>query len=78
MFWLRDASAFGVSSSAVFGALVRGDRARLMRGCILPQEWTEDPQRCDADIPKAKAEQVHRTKLELAEVPSDAGGPRER
>lgn len=50
----------------VFGALGRGDRVGLIDARLyLPQEWTEDPQRCDAaDIPKA--EQVHRTKLELA------------
>jgi SRSO17 transposase len=54
------------SQVGVFGALGRGDRVGLIDARLyLPQEWTEDPQRCDeADIPKA--EQVHRTKLELA------------
>jgi SRSO17 transposase len=54
------------SQVGVFGALGQGDRVSLIDARLyLPQEWTEDPQRCDeADIPKA--EQVHRTKLELA------------
>jgi SRSO17 transposase len=51
----------------VFGALGRGDRVCLVDARLyLPQEWTGDAARCDeADIPKA--EQVHRTKLELAQ-----------
>jgi SRSO17 transposase len=51
----------------VFGALGRGDRVCLVDARLyLPQEWTSDAGRCDeADIPKA--EQAHRTKLELAQ-----------
>jgi len=51
----------------VFGALGRGDRVCLVDARLyLPQEWTSDAARCDeADVPKA--EQVHRTKLELAQ-----------
>ena len=54
------------SQVGVFGALGRGDRVSLIDARLyLPQEWIDDPARCDeADIPKA--EQVHRTKLELA------------
>lgn len=54
------------SQVGVFGALGRGDRVSLIDARLyLPQDWTEDPQRCDeAGIPKAQ--QVHRTKLELA------------
>jgi SRSO17 transposase len=54
------------SQVGVFGALGQGDRVSLIDARLyLPQEWTEDPQRCDeADIPKAQ--EVHRTKLELA------------
>jgi len=54
------------SQVGVFGALGRGDRVSLIDARLyLPQEWIEAPARCDeADIPKA--EQVHRTKLELA------------
>src|SRR3954462_4820035 len=50
----------------VFGALGRGDRVSLIDARLfLPQEWTQDPQRCAAaGIPKAQ--QLHRTKLELA------------
>jgi SRSO17 transposase len=50
----------------VFGALGRGDRVSLIDARLyLPQEWTQDPRRCDeADVPKAQ--QVHRTKIELA------------
>lgn len=51
----------------VFGALGRGDRVTLIDARLyLPKEWTDDPRRCDrADVPKA--EQVHRTKLQLAQ-----------
>jgi SRSO17 transposase len=51
----------------VFGALGRGDRVSLIDARLyLPQEWTDDPRRCErADVPRA--EQVHRTKLELAQ-----------
>lgn len=51
----------------VFGALGRAERVSLIDARLyVPQEWTEDPKRCDeADIPKS--EQVHRTKLELAQ-----------
>jgi SRSO17 transposase len=54
------------SQVGVFGALGRGDRVSLIDARLyLPQEWIDNPARCDeADIPKA--EQVHRTKLELA------------
>lgn len=54
------------SQVGVFGALGRGDRVGLIDARLyLPQEWIDDPARCDeADIPKA--EQVLRTKLELA------------
>ena len=54
------------SQVGVFGALGRGDRVSLIDARLyLPKEWTDDPRRCDeADIPRA--EQVHRTKLELA------------
>ena len=51
----------------VFGALGRGERVSLIDARLyLPKEWTDDPRRCDrAAIPRA--EQVHRTKLELAQ-----------
>ncbi len=51
----------------VFAALGRGERVSLVDARLfLPQEWTGDAARCDeADIPKA--EQVFRTKLELAQ-----------
>lgn len=51
----------------VFGALGRGDRVSLIDARLyLPKEWTEDPRRCEhAAVPRA--EQVHRTKLELAQ-----------
>ena len=51
----------------VFGALGRGDRVSLIDARLyLPQEWTDDPRRCEhAGVPQA--EQVHRTKLELAQ-----------
>lgn len=51
----------------VFGAIGQADRVCLVDARLyLPQEWTEDAARCDeADIPRA--EQVHRTKLELAQ-----------
>lgn len=51
----------------VFGALGRGDRVSLIDARLyLPKEWTDDPRRCDrADVPRA--EQIHRTKLELAQ-----------
>jgi SRSO17 transposase len=51
----------------VFGALGRADRVGLIDARLyLPKEWTEDPRRCDrADIPRA--EQIHRTKLDLAQ-----------
>jgi len=51
----------------VFGALGRGDRVSLIDARLyLPEEWTDDPRRCErADVPRA--EQVHRTKLELAQ-----------
>lgn len=54
------------SQVGVFGALGRGDRVSLIDARLyLPQEWIDDPARCEeADIPKA--EQVHRTKLDLA------------
>jgi SRSO17 transposase len=50
----------------VFGALGRGDRVSLIDARLyLPREWTDDPRRCDhAAVPRAQ--QVHRTKLELA------------
>lgn len=57
----------------VFGAIGRGDRVCLVDARLyLPQEWTCDAKRCDeANIPKA--EQVYRTKLELAqEIVSNA------
>lgn len=49
----------------VFGALGRKDRVSLIDARLyLPKEWTDDPRRCEeAGVPKA--EQVHRTKLEL-------------
>lgn len=51
----------------VFGAIGQGDRVCLVDARLyLPQEWTDDAARCDeAAIPKA--EQIHRTKLELAQ-----------
>lgn len=51
----------------VFAAIGKGDRVCLVDARLyLPQEWTGDPARCDdADIPKV--EQVHRSKLELAQ-----------
>ena len=51
----------------VFGALGRADRVGLIDARLyLPKEWTDDPRRCErADIPRA--EQAHRTKLELAQ-----------
>ena len=51
----------------VFGALGRADRVGLIDARLyLPKEWTDDPQRCDrANIPRDQ--QVHRTKLELAQ-----------
>src|SRR6266702_6414139 len=51
----------------VFGALGRGDRVSLIDARLyLPKEWTEDPRRCErAAVPRV--EQVHRTKLELAQ-----------
>jgi SRSO17 transposase len=54
------------SQVGVFGALGRGDRVSLIDARLfLPQEWTQDPRRCaEAAIPKAQ--QVYRTKLELA------------
>jgi SRSO17 transposase len=54
------------SQVGVFGALGRGDRVSLIDARLyLPQEWTQDPRRCDeADVTKAR--QVHRTKIELA------------
>lgn len=50
----------------VFGALGRGDRVSLIDARLyLPKEWTDDPPRCErADVPRAQ--QVHRTKPELA------------
>jgi SRSO17 transposase len=55
------------SQVGVFGALGREDRVSLIDARLyLPQEWIDDPARCDeADVPKC--EQVHRTKLELAQ-----------
>jgi SRSO17 transposase len=55
------------SQVGVFGALGRGERVSLIDARLyLPKEWTEDPHRCErADVPRA--EQVHRTKLELAQ-----------
>jgi SRSO17 transposase len=51
----------------VFGALGRGDRVGLIDARLyLPQEWTDDPRRCErANVPRAQ--QAHRTKLELAQ-----------
>ena len=51
----------------VFGALGRGTRVSLIDARLyLPKEWTEDARRCvEANVPRA--EQVHRTKLQLAE-----------
>ena len=51
----------------VFGALGRGDRVSLIDARLyLPKEWTDNPRRCEgADVPRA--EQTHRTKLELAQ-----------
>jgi SRSO17 transposase len=51
----------------VFGTLGRGDRVSLIDARLyLPKEWTQDPRRCDhAAVPRAQ--QVHRTKLELAQ-----------
>jgi len=51
----------------VFGALGRGDRVSLIDARLyLPKEWTEDPRRCErAAVPRV--EQIHRTKLELAQ-----------
>jgi SRSO17 transposase len=51
----------------VFGALGRGDRVNLIDARLyLPKEWTCDPRRCErAAVPRV--EQVHRTKLELAQ-----------
>lgn len=51
----------------VFGALGRGDRVSLIDARLyLPKQWTDDPGRCErAEIPRAQ--QVHRTKLELAQ-----------
>ena len=50
----------------VFGALRRRDRAALVDARLyLPKDWTDDPRRCEpADVPRA--EQIHRTKLQLA------------
>ena len=51
----------------VFGALGRADRVCIIDARLyLPKEWTDDPRRCErADVPRG--EQVHRTKLELAQ-----------
>lgn len=51
----------------VFGAIGKGDRVCLVDARLyLPKKWTCDAARCEeADIPKC--EQVHRTKLELAQ-----------
>ena len=51
----------------VFGALGRRNRVTLIDARLyLPKEWTEDPRRCErADVPRS--EQIHRTKLELAQ-----------
>jgi SRSO17 transposase len=51
----------------VFGALGRGNQVSLIDARLyLPKEWTEDPRRCEhAAVPPAQ--QVHRTKLELAQ-----------
>src|SRR5260370_7386253 len=51
----------------VFGALGRGDRVSLIDARLyLPKEWTDDAARCEeAGVPRAQ--QVHRTKTELAE-----------
>jgi SRSO17 transposase len=51
----------------VFGALGRGNRVSLIDARLyLPKEWTDDPRRCErADVPRA--EQAHRTKVELAQ-----------
>jgi SRSO17 transposase len=54
------------SQVGVFGALGRGNRVSLIDARLyLPQEWTQDPRRCDeAGVPKAQ--QKHRTKIDLA------------
>ena len=51
----------------VFGALGRRDRVTLIDARLyLPKEWTDDPRRCErADVPRS--EQIHRTKLQLAQ-----------
>ncbi len=55
------------SQVGVFGALGKGDRVSLIDARLyLPKEWTDHPARCrEADVPKA--EQVHKTKIELAQ-----------
>lgn len=51
----------------VFGALGRRDRVTLIDARLyLPKEWTDDPRRCErAGVPRS--EQIHRTKLQLAQ-----------
>lgn len=54
------------SQVGVFAALGRGDRVGIVDARLyLPQEWTDDPQRCrNAKVPEAEI--VLKTKLDLA------------
>lgn len=64
--WLGRLGKVDNGQVGVFGVLCCGERAALVDARLyLPKEWTEDPQRCAAaGVPEA--EQVFRTKDELA------------
>lgn len=64
--WLGRLGKVDKGQVAVFGALANGEKVCAVDARLyLPQEWTENPERCeDAGIPEE--EQVFRTKDELA------------